>query len=196
MFIQIIQGHVKDADLLLRQTEKWRTEIKPGAIGYLGATGGVTPDGIGITIARFDSEASAQANSERPEQSAWWEATAPAFDGEVTFDNCTDVDLMFGGGADHAGFVQIIQGRAIDPAAMRELGRAMEDDLRATRSDLLGGMVAWHGDREFTQVVYFSSEDDARKGESTMQENPATAQRANMFDGPPRFLDLPHPDID
>jgi len=196
MFVQVIQGHVNDADLLLRQSEKWRTEIKPGAVGYLGATGGVTPDGIGITIVRFDSEASAQANSERPEQSAWWEATAAAFDGDVTFANCTDVDLMFGGGADHAGFVQIIQGRATDPAAMRALGRAMEDDLRAMRSDLLGGLVAWHGDREFTQVVYFSSEDDARKGESTMEENPRSAEWASMFDGPPRFLDLPHPDID
>ena len=37
--------------------------------------------------ARFESEEAAQANSDRPEQGAWWAETAKVFDGEATFRN-------------------------------------------------------------------------------------------------------------
>src|SRR2546423_841431 len=107
MFIQVIEGKVGDPELLRRQTEAWRREIKPGAKGYLGSTGGITPDGRGITLARFESEAAARANSERSEQGSWWNETAKAFDGEVTFRDCRDVDELLGGGSNDAGFVQI-----------------------------------------------------------------------------------------
>ena len=46
MFIQIIQGTVVDADALQRSIARWRTEIKPGAHGYQGSTGGVTPETV------------------------------------------------------------------------------------------------------------------------------------------------------
>src|SRR3954463_9394146 len=114
MFVQVIQGKVKDADLLARQTDRWVAEIKPGVKGYLGSTTGVTPDGRAITIARFDDKKSAEANSKREQQSAWWNETAKAYDGEPTFHDCTDVDTMFGGGSNDAGFVQVIQGKAKD----------------------------------------------------------------------------------
>jgi hypothetical protein len=196
MFVQIIQGKVGDAELLRRQSDRWGEELKPGAVGYLGSTRGVTPDGVAVFVARFESPEAARANSERPEQGAWWEQMAPAFDGEVTFHDCADVDLMFGGGSDMAGFVQIMQGKAVDPAAMRTAGRAMEDDLKAMRSDILGGIIAWHGDRDFTQVMYFTSEDDARKGESGMQDDAQAADWQAMLDGPISFLDLPDPEYD
>lgn len=196
MFVQIIQGKVRDRDLLERQAAVWQQQIRPGAQGYLGTTRGVTADGTAIVIARFESQDAARANSERPEQTAWWEATAPAFDGEVTFHDCSDVDVMFDGGSDMAGFVQVMEGRAVDPAAMRAAGQSMEGDLRASRPDILGGIVAWHGDRDFTQVVYFTSEDDARKGESTMEDDADTAQWQSMIDGPMSFLDLRKPLFD
>ncbi len=196
MFAQIIQGKVRDADLLQKQMDRWREEIKPGAVGFLGSTGGVSADGEAIVIARFESADAAGTNSERPEQSSWWAETAPAFEGEPTFRDCDDVDLMFGGGSEMAGFVQVMQGRAVDPKAMRAAGQAMEADLRQRRSDILGGIVAWHGDREFTQVVYFSSEDDARKGEATMQDDSSSAEWEAMIDGPMTFIDLRRPMYD
>jgi hypothetical protein len=196
MFAQIIQGKVRDADLLQKQMDRWREEIKPGAVGFLGSTGGVTADGEAILIARFESPDAARANSVRPEQGSWWAETAPAFDGEPTFRDCDDVDLMFDGGSEMAGFVQVMQGRAVDPKAMRATGQAMEADLRHRRSDILGGIVAWHGDREFTQVVYFSSEDDARKGEATMQDDSSSAEWEAMIDGPMTFIDLRRPMYD
>ena len=102
MFVQIIEGKIADAQLLERQLDAWRKDIKPGATGFLGATGGITPDGRTIDIVRFESESAAQSNSKRPEQGAWWSETEKAYDGPVTFRDCRDVDVMFGGGSNDA----------------------------------------------------------------------------------------------
>src|SRR2546423_1062765 len=133
MLVQVITGKVKDADLWRRQSDRWVSELKPGAKGYLGSTGGITPDGRAITIARFESGQAAQANSRRSEQSAWWNETAKAFGEDVTFYDCRDVDTMFGGGSNDAGFVQVIQGRAKDQAKLRKDLPDMEGDLRQRR---------------------------------------------------------------
>jgi hypothetical protein len=197
MFIQVITGKVKDADLLRQQNERWLSDLKPGAKGYLGYTGGVTPDGRSVDLARFESEAAAMANSDRPEQGAWWEATAPAYDGEVSFHNCTEVDLLFGGGSNDAGFVQVIQGRAKDRDAVRKFVLEGQDELRNARPDILGIVVAWHGDsNDFTQAVYFRSEDETRKLETATDGDEMRQQYVDLFDGPPTFYDLTEPILD
>jgi hypothetical protein len=197
MFIQIIQGTVTDPDALQRSVERWRTEIKPGARGYLGSTGGVTPDGRGITIVRFESAADAQANSDRPEQAAWWNEASKAFGDDITFHNCNEVEALLGGGNDSAGFVQVLQGRTNDEAGMRKIGLASQDELHALRPDILGVVIAFHGDGGFTQVIYFSSHDAARTGEKAMQESPELGQRLrSTTDGDITFFDLDEPDFD
>jgi hypothetical protein len=196
MFVQVIEGKVADPELLRRQTEKWSAELKPGASGYLGSTSGITPDGRSILLARFDSEDAAKANNDRPEQGAWWAETAPAFDGEVTFHDCRQVDTMFGGGSNDAGFVQIIHGRARDESAMRARMAEMESELREHRPDILGGIVAYHGDGGFTQAVYFTSEKAAREAERQTEQEDMRDEYMAMFDGPPTFLDLPNPEFD
>ena len=55
MFIQVIEGHTSDPMALHRQSDAWHREIEPGAIGYLGSTGGVTSDGDAIFVVRFES---------------------------------------------------------------------------------------------------------------------------------------------
>src|SRR5437588_3344030 len=114
MFVQIIEGALKDADLLTRQLDRWEDELRSDAKGFLGSTGGVTPDGRAVLVARFESKEAAEANSGRSEQDAWWNETSKAFDGEPTFHESTDIDTLFGGGSDDAGFVQVIEGRAKD----------------------------------------------------------------------------------
>src|SRR5258705_9482035 len=158
MFAQVISGKVADADHFKRQIDAWRRDVKPGAKGYLGSTGGVTPDGRSIAIVRFDSQASAEANSNRAEQGAWWAETEKAFSGPVSFENCTEVDEPLGGGSNDAGFVQIIQGRVKDQESFRKMATEHEAELRKARPDILGMLVAWHGDGGFTQAVYFKSE--------------------------------------
>ncbi|HEY3926543.1 MAG TPA: hypothetical protein VGL75_18435 [Acidothermaceae bacterium] len=197
MFVQIIQGTVTDPDALQRSVERWRKEIKPGAHGYLGSTGGVTPDGRGITMVRFESEADAQANSDRPEQSAWWNEASKAFGDDITFHNSSEMEILLGGGDDSAGFVQVLQGRTNDEAQMRTTGREIQDRLHALRPDILGVVVAFHGDGGFTQAIYFSSEEAARASEKALGNDSELSQRLRAtIEGDLTFFDLKEPDFD
>jgi hypothetical protein len=196
MLIQVIQGKVKDAELLRRQEERWQQEIEPDAVGYLGYTGGITPDGRSIGLVRFESAEAAQANSDRAEQAAWWAETAKAYDGEPTFHDCREVDIMFGGGSNDAGFVQVIQGRAKDQDTMRADLTEMESTLRERRPDILGLIVAWHGDGGgFTQAVYFRSEEETRLQEKATEQDELRQDYADLFEGQPVFFDLPEPHL-
>lgn len=196
MFLQYMQGKVRDRDLYQRQLDKWRSDIKPKAVGYLGSTSGITDDGTAAAIIRFESSESAAANSDLPEQSQWWEEMSRAFDGEVTFIDCPTVDLIGAGGTEQAGFVQVMLGRAVDPQAMREAGESMEADLKAMRPDVLGGVVGWYGDRQFLQAMYFTSLADARKAEKTMADDPQVDEWNKMLDGDITFIDITEPDFD
>src|SRR5262245_52126402 len=104
------------------------SELRPGAAGFLGTTAGVTDDGTAFIAARFESEQSAQANSGRPEQGTWWSVTERLFDGPVSFVDSADVDVQVEPTND-AGFVQVIQSKALDPARIKainaEVGPAM-----------------------------------------------------------------------
>jgi hypothetical protein len=195
MFVQVIEGKVKDADLLLRQTDRWIEEIKPDVKGYLGSTGGITRDGHAVWVARFESAEAAQSNSGNPRQDAWWNETSKAFDGEPTFYDCTEVDTLFDGGSDNAGFVQVIEGTATDPARIREMFRSHEAELRAARPDIIGGIVAWHGD-SFSQVMYFTDEAQTRTQEKATENADMRKEYEAVFAGPPRFYDIPKPRFD
>src|ERR671923_523515 len=108
MFIQVIQGDVRDAAAFRAQLDRWAEELGPTADGWLGTTGGLATQGGFIAVVRFESEEAARRNSDRPEQGRWWAGTAQSL-GEVTFHDCAEVDLMGAGGSDEAGFVQVIQ---------------------------------------------------------------------------------------
>lgn len=166
MFIQVIQGKANDPDGLRRQFDRWQQELRPGAKGYLGSTGGVADDGTAIVLARFESEEAARANSDRPEQGAWWNETAKYFDGDPAFRNCTEVDTILAGGSDDAGFVQVMQGRVKNRDRLRELEAELMPKMAEQRPDVIGSVRGWDGGH-FTEAVYFTSEADARKGETS-----------------------------
>lgn len=196
MFVQVIQGAVADRDGLRHQIERWQAELKPGAAGYLGSTGGVTDDGQYFGCVRFESADAAKANSERPEQAAWFAETEKAFAGPITFHSCTEVDVYLGGGSDSAGFVQVIQGSRADRDRVRQLDVEFESLAREYRPDIIGWIVAWHpDDGGFTSVVYFNSEEAARKGEA--QEPPEDRKHLEEgwqeAAGEVTFLDLKEP---
>ena len=96
MFVQIIEGKVSDTSGLRRQLDRWEAELRSGAAGFLGSTGGVTDDGVGFAIARFESAAAAQANSKRAGQGAWWSETEKCFEGPVSFTDSEDVEVAGG----------------------------------------------------------------------------------------------------
>lgn len=196
MFVQIIEGRTHDADGLRRQGERWQGEVGPGAVGYLGVTSGVTADGRAITIARFESESAARANSERPEQSAWWAETSKYFDGDVTFTESSDVQQFLAGGSNDAGFVQIMKSQGVDRARLEALDQQF-DTLTGLRPDLIGGLRVWTGPDSCVEANYFTSEAEARAGES--QELPPDAQALmaefQAASGDVEFLDLTDPEL-
>jgi hypothetical protein len=193
MFIQVITGRVTDAEALESLFDRWQSEVRPGATGFLGSTGGVTADGRFVTLARFESEEAARANSNRAEQGAWWSEAEKCFDGPVTFHDCTEVDTFREGGSDDAGFVQVMQGRA-DRQRLRALDERVEAVLPEMRPDLLGSIRAWDGDL-YTEAAYFTNEAEARKGEAKPPPPELADAMREWQDvmGPVTYYDLPAP---
>jgi hypothetical protein len=146
MFIQVIQGRATNPDGVRGELDRWKAELAPDAEGWLGSTGGITDDGRFIAVVRFQSEELARRNSDRPEQGAWWNETSKHL-AEAVFHDSARVHTYKDGGSDQAGFVQVIQGHT----------------------------VAEHADRpgDFTQTVYFTSEEEARRFE---RERPAESE--------------------
>lgn len=165
MFVQVMRGKVGDEAALWAALDRWEAELRPGADGFLGSTAGVTPGGEFVVAVRFADEESARANSSRPEQGAWWEEFARGFDGEVRFDESADVTVSMGGGSDDAGFVQVMYGKGDRGRADALLGRG-EELLQRERPDIVGGYSAWTAGDRFVDVTYFTSEAEARAGES------------------------------
>ena len=196
MFVQVIEGRVTDEAGIRKQQDRWEEELMPGAEGFIGSTSGVSEEGIIIIGSRWESEEAARKNSDRPEQTAWWEETSGYVE-DVKFYDCTDVDVWGPnkGGSDEAGFVQVIQGYAKDPARLREIGQMMDRDMPDHRPDVLGGMTAWGPDNGFSDFIYFTSEAEAREGEK--KETPPEMQeimKENMeLVSDMRYIDLKEP---
>ena len=164
MFVQVIEGRVRDAEALRRQWQEWMQDMAPDAVGWVGSTAGITADGRFIAAVRFESAETAAANSQRPQQDRWWSETEKALEG-ASFEESTDCSLM-GQPRDDAGFVQVMRGRVSDRRRIDELDAAFEATIGKVRPDLLGGQQIWLPDDEFLSVNYFTTEAEARTGES------------------------------
>ncbi|HEX9712657.1 MAG TPA: hypothetical protein VGB52_08930 [Actinomycetota bacterium] len=164
MFIQVIKAKAADPAALERQWHRWQEDLAPGSIGYLGATGGITTKGIFIMAARFEDEKQARSNQDRSEQGAWWAETEKALDGP-TFQESTEVSV-FTPGSDDAGFVQMIQADVSDRARFDTLESALTQAFEQQRPDLIGGYRMWLPGSRAHVVNYFTSEAEARAGET------------------------------
>ena len=197
MFAQVIQGRTSDAEGLRASLDRWLEELRPGSIGWLGSTIGITDDGQFVAVARFESAEAADRNSRRPEQGRWWEETSRHFDGEVRFQDSEDVTIDLPGDPDTAGFVQVMQGRVTDANRAKEVMAQIPGDVMAAhRPDVLGSVVIGFPDGAWTQVIYFTSEADAREGERTeppTELRNAMEEMAKLSVGETTFLDLREP---
>ena len=199
MFVQIIEAQTSDPASVDAAFDRWRAELAPGAIGWLGSTEGVTDDGHMIAIARFESEEAARRNSDRPEQTKWWNQLSRSFSGSATFTESDDIVMDVVGDPDRAGFVQVMKGRGTDSQRARELMGRHHDEWATFRPDVLGSMTAVQEDGEYTMAMYFTSEAEARVGE---KKEPPPVLKADMDEmqsisqGQPQFFDLKHPHMD
>lgn len=195
MFVQVIEGKTSDAAAMKELGDRWQQEVRPGAIGYLGVTAGVTADGRAVAIVRFEDEASARANSERPEQSAWFEGMAKVYDGQPSFTESSDVTEWMGGGSNDAGFVQVMKSTGVDRGQIEKMDAVFER-YAGQRPDLLGGLRIWTGPDACVDVAYFTSEADARKGEQAEMPDELKALMADFVAmGETEYLDLPDPQL-
>jgi hypothetical protein len=199
MFIQVISGKTSDPAAFVRQGEKWEQDLRPGAKGFLGATSGVAGDGRFIVVARFDSAESAGANNDRPEQGEWWAETEKLVD-RAEFKDSTDVVTMLGGGKNDAGFVQVMRGRVTDAAKLAEIRgdiARMEKVFSEARPDVVGEVIAVHDDGTYTDVVYFSSEAEARANETKEMSAEAQAMFESLMSAVAidEYLDLSAPTL-
>jgi hypothetical protein len=198
MFIQVIQGQATNPGGIRAELDRWKAEVESGAEGWLGSTSGVTDDGQFIAVVRFASEELARRNSDRLEQGFWWNQASKHL-AEVAFHDSTRVHTYKDGGSDQAGFVQVIQGHSPDMERLDELGRAMEQQLAEQAPHILGMTVAEHADRpgDFTQTVYFTSEEDARRfeREQPAEADPNFAELSNLMTDL-RYFDLRNPRLD
>lgn len=198
MFMQVIHGHVTDPKKATEALDKWERELAPTATGWLGTTAGVTDDGHLVVLARFESRAAAQSNSDRPEQDQWWTALSKNFTGEATFLDSSELVLDITGQPDKAGFVQVMQGRVKDPQEARKVMSQddMSEEWASFRPDVLGTVQSFMADGTFVMAIYFTSEADAREGEKKEPPAAIKEQMAKMdalSDGPPTFYDLRKP---
>ncbi|HYN71571.1 MAG TPA: hypothetical protein VES60_03635 [Nakamurella sp.] len=198
MFAQIIRGKVSDPRAVRPVVDRLMTELGPMAKGWLGSTSGITDDNEVFVLVRFESEEAARANSDRPEQGAWWAEMEKMFDGEPTFQDSNDIQVDTSGDPDAAGFVQVMTGQVTDPDRAKQL-MAEQPDMRTLRPDILGSVSVGHEDGKWSMVIYFTSEAEAREGEA--KDMPPEALKAmeemqSLSVGQPEFLDLKTPWLD
>lgn len=167
MFAQMITGTVNDTEGLRRQHEKWIAELRPGADGFIDTTAGVAADGRFVLLARFESPEAARANSDRPEQGAWWKETEP-FLRDVEFFDSTDVTTMGEGVSRSAGFLQVMNGRILDEATYQQMleKTVLSTEMKEFRPDVVGGVTVRHSGDRYADFVYFTSEAEARENEA------------------------------
>jgi hypothetical protein len=170
MFIQVIQGRATNPPGIRRDQGRWQRQLAADADGWLGSTTGITDDGWSVTVVHFASEAQARRNRDRPEQREWWRDAAQHL-ARIAVHDAPKVHTYRDGGSDQAGFVQVIQGHTDDLERMVSLGRDQEETLARDAPHILGMTLAEHADRpgDFTQIVYFTSEQDARR----LEQEPA-----------------------
>jgi len=147
-------------------TPRWTggsRSYNPGATGFLGYTAGISDDGTFIGTTQFESADAARRNSERPEQRAWWAETASCFDGEATVLDCPQVMQWLRGGADDAGFVQVMEGRTRDANRLRRLMERYGEEIHKLLPEIIGATLALHGDGGYVETLYFTSEPTAHE---------------------------------
>jgi hypothetical protein len=101
-----------------------------------------------------------------------------------------------GGGSNDAGFVQVMKSTGVDRSQVEKMDAAFEP-FADQRPDLLGGLRIWTGSDSCIDVAYFTSEEEARKGEQAdiPDEMKKLMGEFEQALGKTEYLDLTHPQL-
>lgn len=193
MFIQMVSGACSRQDAMRSLTDGWSAAMADQP-GWLGGTYGFTDDGEFLGIIRFEDAGACRTASERPDAGMWWAGAKALFDRGCEIHQSEDVTLMFDGGSDDAGFVQVIRGRVRDADRLRGFltDQEMTSMLHQARPEIIGATLAIESDGSFTETVAFTDEASARRGE---QESMPEESRSTMAEAMAevQYLDLHRP---
>ncbi len=177
MFVQFMRATVTDVDGL--RGPRARQGQTVGAVGFLGGTAGITPNGDFVVLSRFDSPAAAAEYRAHSEAGDWWPDLLTYFDGEPVVKETERVSVLIAGD-DHAGFVQMMEGTG-DPAALKALDERFLEIAPTYRPDIMGGYRAYFDDGTWADITYYTSEAEARAGES--REMPRESRSCSRSSG-------------
>ena len=196
MFVQVIEGKVSDPAAVKELVDRWVADLSSGAGGWLGTTAGVTSSGRMVAVVRFEDEAAARRNSDRPEQGAWWAEMSKLIEDDPVFRDSDRVMDDVRGNPEDADFVQVMQGASTDPDRAWKVMEADDTDWSAFRPDIIGSLNIGHAGGKWTMVNYFTSEAEAREGEKkepTAEMQAQMEELMSLSDGEPEFLDITEP---
>lgn len=195
MFLQVIIGRVADLGDLQASLRRWRTDLAPGAIGWLGSTAGMVGDDIFVSLARFETLEAARRNSDQPEQHQWWMETAKAFHAEPHFLDCEKVTTFGDGPSAEAGFVQVILAHGASFERLNAMMVPQEAAIMAHRPEILGGISGATAEGQLIDAIFFTDEASARAGEATPMpaEVQALMQQYERLVTIDSYLDLTEP---
>lgn len=196
MFVQVIEGKVSDPAAVKELVDRWVADLSSEAGGWLGTTAGVTSSGRMLAVVRFEDEAAARRNSDRPEQGAWWAEMSKLIENDPVFRDSDRVMVDVRGNPEDAGFVQVMQGGSTDPDRAWKVMEADDTDWSAFRPEIIGSLNIGHAGGKWTVVNYFTSEAEAREGEKkepTAEMQAQMEELMSLSDGEPEFLDITEP---
>jgi hypothetical protein len=169
VFIRILRGQVLDGAATLAEVSRWRQELGTGVLGWRRLTAGIGDGGELVLALRYDTEAAAWRDRDRPELAAWQASAERHLDGPGRWYDCPVVHTMKDGDAGEAGFVRVVQGRLADPIRLAAMRAEVERTLRDRAPHVLGVMVAEHADGTgFTELTYLTSERETRAADRQM----------------------------
>jgi hypothetical protein len=169
VFIRILRGQVVDGAATLAEVRRWREELGAGVLGWRRLTAGIGEEGELVLALRYDTEAAARRDQDRPELAAWQAAADRHLTAPGHWYECPVVHTMKDGDTGEAGFVRVVQGRLADPVRLAAMRAEVERTLRDRAPHVLGVTVAEHADGiGFTELTYLTSERETRAAERQM----------------------------
>jgi len=189
----MVQGACSQEDDMRMLVDEW-CERMADEPGWLGGTYGFTDDGRFLGMIRYESMGACRRACSASDAGAWWAAAMEMFDSPPEIHQSEDVMLMLDGGSDDAGFVQVMRGRVGNSDKLRRImtDQEMTSMLHQARPDIIGATMLIEDDGTFTETVFFTDEESARKGES--MEMPAeVAKDLEEAMAEVDYYDLPKP---
>jgi hypothetical protein len=102
VFIRILRGQAYDGAATLAEVNRWRRELGAGVLGWRRLTAGIGDGGELVLALRYDTEAAARRDRDRPELAAWQAAADRHLTGPGHWYDCPVVHTMKEGDAGEA----------------------------------------------------------------------------------------------